>query len=341
MRQIEKEDVQNIIYALDESRFFGKTFLITGSTGALARYCVMTLMELSERNPTTPCKVVVLCRNVEKAKRIWVDYLTSPNFVLMEGRVEDKIEYQGEIDYIFHAACISATQYFHTNPVEIISANAIGTYNLLMLAREKEVKGFLFFSSGAVYGGTTKDNVTYNGLEPLDYKNCYNMSKRLGENLCASFVQEYGVPAKVLRIGYTYGPHIDLKDGHLYSDFIKAIIERRDLVIRSDGQARVGMTYITDAVIAFFQVLLQGRPDTPYVMHNDDEQMTIEELAAVLTMDVFPERKLKYMCLEKKKEKEPEPIIKYSSFLQELGWKVQIKMADGFFRTVMCLEETN
>lgn len=340
MHNIEQEDIEKIIETLEINHILGRTFLITGSTGSLGRYCVMVLMELAMQNPDKPCKVIVLCRNLEKCIKIWRKYLNNPNFTIIEGSVEEKIQFDKPIDYIMHAACISATQYFYTNPVQIASANVIGTYNLLNLAKEKNVKSFLFFSSGAVYGGNTEDDESYIGLEPLDYRNCYNMSKRMGENFCASFAQQYGIPAKVIRIGgYTYGPHIDLDDGHLYSDFIKAIIQHENLVIKGDGQNYIGMMYITDAVIAFFKVLFDGKENVVYVMRNADEIITIEELAIMLTQEVFPERGLNYKCLREISGEKPRLVIKIPNNLKELGWDIQVRVAEGFRRTVKCLEE--
>ena len=229
MRRIEKQDVEEIIQGINVEKVLGKTFLITGATGSLARYFVHTLMEIAERYKGKECKVIVVCRNREKAVDIFKEYINSLYFKMICGRVEEPVCCEEHIDYILHAACTSATKFFRSNPVDISSANVIGTYNLLSLAREKQVKGFLFFSSGAVYGGKTQDDFSYNGINPLDYQNCYALSKQMGENLCACFAEQYAVPAKVVRIGYTYGPHMDLNDGHLDSDFAKSIVEYNDI----------------------------------------------------------------------------------------------------------------
>ena len=141
MYQIEKEDISAIIKTLEITNVLGKTFFITGSTGSLARYCVMALMKLAEENRDKPCRVIAQCRNLEKAQNIWADYLDDPNFIILKGNVEDEVEFEGDVDYILHAACVSATSFFYTNPVEIASANAIGTYKLLQFAMAKKEIG--------------------------------------------------------------------------------------------------------------------------------------------------------------------------------------------------------
>ena len=334
MNQIEKKDVEEIIKGIDINKVLNKTFLITGATGAVARYIVLTLMEVAFRYKEKACTVIIYCRSREKAECIFKEYLSDPHFILMIGKVEEKIQYEGSIDYILHAACNSATAFFKTNPVDVISANVIGTNNLLLLAKEKNVKGFLFFSSGAVYGGRTEDDFSYNGIDPLNYQNCYALSKQMGENLCVSFFKQYGILAKIVRIGYTYGPHIDLEDGHLYSDFVKAIFQGKDLVIKGDGQSYIGLCYITDAIRAFFKILFVGGANRPYVMRNSKEYMSIEMLAEKLTTCAFPEKKLGYKCAVKAKNPGALNIARPPILLGELDFEPEVNIIDGFKKII-------
>lgn len=94
------------------------------------------------------CSVIALCRNKEKAKHIFARWLDQENFHLLIQSVEDKINCKDKIDYIIHAASCSATQLFHSKPVDLMRANIIGCYNLLELAREKQTRGFLFLAAG-------------------------------------------------------------------------------------------------------------------------------------------------------------------------------------------------
>lgn len=341
MRSIEEEDIQEIISDINISEVLGKTFLITGATGAIARYIIFSLMEIAIRYPKNSCNVIIVCRNQRKAESIFKEYLDNSHFKMIVGSVEEKIICSDKIDYILHAACTSTTSFFESNPVDIATANTIGTYNLLLLAKEKKVNGVLFFSSGAVYGGNTNSDTDYNGINPLEFKNCYALSKQMGENLCVCFSKQFGVSAKVVRIGYTYGPHIDLNDGHLYSDFVRDILEYKDLVIKGDGKKYIGLCYITDAIRAFFKVLFYGKEKTPYVMRNYKEYLTIETLAYKLVTEAFPDRNLSYRCMLKVSKEialccSREPIL-----IKNLGWEPRIDVVSGFRRIVACLEEKN
>ncbi len=331
-------DVEEIISDFDWDLLKGKKILITGATGALARYIVHSLMEIWKRTNDGDAKVIILCRSREKAAKCFGEYLTDSRFVVLEGCVETKIEYEDGIDYIFHGAGYSATKYFSTNPVEIISANTVGTYNLLQLAAEKKVKGFVFFSSCAVNGVLKTDYYTYTGIDPVQSKNCYILGKQIGENMCVSFLEEYQVPAKIVRIGYSYGPYVDMDDGHLYSDFIRSIIRGEDLVIKGDGQKYLGCCYVTDAVRAFFKVLLEGRAGVPYVMRNQIEVKTLEGIAKLLTEEAFPDRKLHYRC-EQKPQGETEKFVPIMpKLLMDMGWSPRVSLLDGFRRTVTIIE---
>lgn len=338
LTQRELLDIKEIVDDLDIEKIRGQVFFISGATGSLARYIVHTLLYIFEKENDTDGLVYVLCRNERKAKELFHDYLNCKNFIIVVGSVENFTVPIGGIDYIFHAASVSNSAFFRTNPVEILSANTIGTSNLLEMAKKKKVKGFLFFSSGAVYGGERKDDFSYNGINPLNANNCYSFGKIVGENLCVAYNSEYDVPTKIVRIGYTYGPYMDLNDGHLYSDFVKSIVEGRNIVIKGDGQKYIGMCYVTDAVRAFFKIILDGDICKPYVMRNYKEVMRIEDMASILTAKVFKEKHLIYSCL-KSGERQMEPEKRDGGLLGKLGWQPSVMLGEGFKRTVEVIEQ--
>jgi len=100
--------------------------------------------------------------------------------------------------------------------------------------------GFLYFSSGEVYGivrdGTVPTAENEGGyLDPTDVRSCYGESKRMGETMCVSWAQQYGVPARIARPFHTYGPGMRLDDGRVFADFVRDILNGGPIVLHSEG----------------------------------------------------------------------------------------------------------
>ena len=233
-----------------------------------------------------------------------------------------------------------------TSTVDLLKPNCIGTYNLLNLAKEKNIKGLLFLSSGEVYGALCprKDPYTENDfgpMDPMDTRSCYGESKRMGENMCRSFYEQYDVPTKVVRIAHTYGPTLDLEgDQRVMSDFVKCIVENRNIELKTDGSAERMFCYIVDAVDALIKILIKGTPGDVYNMYNNKELLSIRELANKL-VKLFPEKKLKVVFNIGNHQKSylENPVVKSAVMstdkLNKLGWQPRYDVEDGFKRTVL------
>lgn len=343
--QIELEDFRKIEESITANRCMGNNYLITGATGFIGKYLVKFILYINTVVSKDFCHVYALCRNVDKANRIFAEYLEDKYFHLTIQDVEQQLNIEDKIDYIFHTAGISATKMFKTNPAEVVTANTIGSYNVLEFAKNKKAKGVLFFSSGTVYGKIPESikNLTEEMMFPIDcmdVNNCYAESKRLGEMMCVSYAQQYKVPTRSVRVSHTYGPGIDLTDGHIYSDFVKAILEESDLVIRGSGSEARPFCYISEAVIAFFLIIFEGESETAYNLANSNETYSIEELGNKLVKSICPEKKLKVIVLkENENRKQNQQLRVDNNKLKALGWNPCITVEEGFARTVKAFEQ--
>lgn len=342
MNYVREEDVKNIIHRIPYKELENKKVLITGANGFMASYLVDTLMYLNQHKLVKGCKIIALCRNQEKAEYRFGEYLQHPCFTLWIQDVEEKISLKERVDYIFHAAGSSATGKQKIVPVDILKSNMIGTYQLLEYAKEQEVSSFLFFSSGAVYGENKPHmkEITERDIGSIDFsnpQNCYVEGKRAGEALCASYWTQHGVPAKSVRIGHTYGPGIDLEDGHVYSDFVKSICKGENLNIKGDGQDVRPFCYVTDAVVAFILILLYGENGEAYNMVNRGENYSIRDLAEKLVKEAFPEKHLLIEC-KNASDKQGDKSEVNTDKLEKLGWTATIDVVEGFRRTVKSFE---
>ena len=336
MNKIIKEDMDNLVNSCPyEEEFKDKTILITGATGLIARNLTYFFLELNKQKHTNT-KVVALVRNMDKARDAFSDYLEDSSLEFMNQDVCEKLEYAGNVDYIFHAAGSASATAIKKNPVGIIKANTIGTMNVLELATEKGSK-VIFPSTREIYGkvdGVEKITESDMGIiDPLNGRNCYPESKRLAEALFRSYYEQYGVPFNVLRIAHTYGPTMEINnDGRVMSDFIGDVVNDRDIVLNSDGTAIRAFCYVADTVTGIVEVMVNGENTEAYNLANETEPYMIRDVAQKL-VDLYPEKGLKVVFSnpsdEVKKGYVSYKIVKLdTSKLESLGWSPKVELED-------------
>jgi len=322
------------------SRLKGKTVMITGASGFLAAYMVETLLYLNETRHLN-ITVLAVCRSRIRFASRFSHHQLRPDLICIEQDISLPFELDGKIDFLIHAASQASPKYYATDPVGTLSANTLGTANLLELARSKGVEGFLYFSSAEVYGEATSvptSETAYGYLDPLTLRSCYAESKRMGENMCVSWHHQYGIPAKIVRPFHTYGPGMSFDDGRVYADFVGDVVRGRDIVLKSDGTARRAFCYLSDATAGFWTVLLRGDDAQAYNIGNPDGEISIHELA-VLVAGLYPDRNI-HVVFEHRQEQVSYLASSVSECCPDitrvtgLGWKPVTSIARGFRQTI-------
>lgn len=339
MQDVEKRNT-------DLSWLQGTTVMVTGAYGMLASYVVYFLIYLNETSfCKQPIQIYACGRNQQKMSKRFGAYCNCSYFHWLKADVCEEMIIDGPVDYIIHAASLASPQYYDTNPVGTLLPNTLGTYYLLELAREKGTKGFLFFSSGDVYGQVPPEissvsELDYGYLDPMYVRNCYGESKRMGETMCKAWSHQYGVPAKSVRIYHTYGPTLELgTDQRMFSEFVNNIVNGEDIVMKSDGSAVRSLCYLADALDAFLRILKNGEPGTAYNMCNNLGRVSVKQLAETLVA-LFPEQNSRVVQVKREADSAyMESLVKIvteidTKRLQGLGWNPQYSIQEGFYRTV-------
>ena len=307
---------------------------------------VETLLQLN-KNAGTECRVIGLVRNLDKARQRFSDYLDCPELSFIVSDVAKEVNITQRCDFIIHAASQASPKYYGPDPVGTMTANLMGTSHLLELARKWGSEGFLFLSSGEVYGQVPHDKIPtrecdYGFIDILNPRSCYAESKRAAETLVASYAQQYKIPGVIVRPFHTYGPGMPVDDGRVYADFVNDVVQRRNIILRSDGSAVRAFCYLSDGVKAFFTILLKGQPGEAYNSGNPAAVCSIAELAETLT-SLFPAWNLGVERLGTPTAGYlPSPVsvsIPNVDRLMALGWNPRYSVAEGFARTVRYYSE--
>ena len=320
----------------------GKTVLVTGATGLIGSNIILTLVHLGKKFKH-PIKVVAVVRNETKAKKLFGEIYNDVKFVV--GDVVKGVEISEKVDYIIHAASQTSSKAFIERPLETIETAIQGTLNMLRIAKEKKVEKFVYLSTMEVYGAPDTDEKIDEehdtNLNTMAVRYCYPESKRMCENLCASYMEEYGVPVNVVRLTQTFGPGVLYYDGRIFAEFARCVIEKRDIVLHTKGETKRSYLYTQDAVNAILTVLLKGKRGQAYNAANEETYCSILEMAEMVANNCAKEKIQVKVQEEDISRLGYAPTLKMNldtSKLQALGWKPEVGLEEAYRRLIMSME---
>lgn len=154
------------------------------------------------------------------------------------------------VDYIFHEAAIPSVPRSVADPITSNQANVDGTLNLLVAARDANVRRVVYASSSSVYGDTPtlpkREDMAPDPISP------YAVSKLTGEYYMRSFFRVYGLETVSLRYFNVFGPYQDPTS--MYSGvlaiFITKMLRGEQATIHGDGEQSRDFTFIENVVNA-------------------------------------------------------------------------------------------
>lgn len=309
---------------------FSGTWLITGITGFVGGLFAKHLMSQPEYKEGK-VRILGLVRDEEKAQKIFpgadgekLEFITAD---LCDGTAISGIE--EPIDYIVHCAAATTSGYMVSNPVETADGIVLGTRYLLELARKKAVKSMVYVSSMEVYG-QVKDNGHLRTEEELgevslsSRRSCYPLGKRMAENYCYAFFEEYGVPVKIARLAQCFGVGVRPEDNRVYMQFARAVMENRDIILKTPGRSYGNYCCSEDAVSATLLLLEKGENGEAYNVVNEANTMRICEMAELVAAQVA-EGRIKVRIEAEDASKTgyaPDTELRLSGEkLRALGWK--------------------
>ncbi len=273
-----QEDLKFILSTKGIESLKGKSILITGATGLIGLNLIDALMLMGE------VKVYAVGRSKEKALDRLGEYYSNPDFTFIEQDVQVPFDDNIVVDYIISGASNTHPLAYSKFPVETIMINVKGTENVLNLARRCSA-AVILLSTVEVYGNAYGSDVfseDYTGkLNLSNSRSCYTESKRVSEAMCQSYISEYQLDVKIVRLSRIFGPTMLLSDTKAGSQFIMKAIDNEDIVLKSNGDQYFSYTYVSDAVSAILFVLLHGNVGVAYNISSKACDIHLRDFAQI------------------------------------------------------------
>jgi UDP-glucose 4-epimerase len=154
------------------------------------------------------------------------------------------------VDVVLHQAALPSVPRSVADPLTSNQVNVTGTLNVLIAARDADVRRVVAASSSSVYGNSAVlAKVETMPVEPLSP---YAVSKLATERYCQAFTQVYGLPTISLRYFNVFGPHQDPASHYaaVIPKFIAMMLRGEQPTVYGDGLQSRDFTYIDNVVAA-------------------------------------------------------------------------------------------
>ncbi len=201
------------------------------------------------------------------------------DFLFIKHDITNYIFIPGEVHYILHFASPASPIDYLKLPIQTLKVGALGTHNVLGLAKEKNAR-ILLASTSEVYGDPDvhpQKEDYWGNVNPIGPRGVYDEAKRFAEAITMAYNRYHSVDTRIVRIFNTYGPRMRPDDGRALPTFTMQALRNENITVFGDGSQTRSFCYVTDLIDGIYKLLFSDEIN-PVNIGNPDE-ITIKEFA--------------------------------------------------------------
>jgi dTDP-glucose 4,6-dehydratase len=237
----------------------------------------------------------------------------------------------GRLDYILHFASPASPIDYLKIPIQTLKVGALGTHNLLGLAKEKKAR-ILIASTSEVYGDPLvhpQSEEYYGNVNTISPRGVYDEAKRFQESITMAYHRFHGLETRIARIFNTYGPRMRLNDGRVIPAFMGQALRGEDLTVFGDGEQTRSFCYVDDQIEGIYRLLLSNY-SLPVNIGNPEE-IAILDFAEEIIRLTGTDQKIVFKPLPQDDPMQRQPDI--SKAREILDWEPRVERPEGMKRT--------
>jgi len=208
------------------------------------------------------------------------------SFTFIEGDIcnsEDCVKACGGVDYVLHQAALGSVPRSINDPVTTNAANITGFLNMLVAARDANVKSFTYAASSSTYGDhPALPKVEENIGSPLSP---YAVTKYVNELYAEVFARTYDFNTIGLRYFNVFGKRQDPNGAYaaVIPKWTAAMVRGEDVHINGDGETSRDFCFVENAVQAnILAATAQGSAKNEVYNVAVGDRTTLNDLFAAL-----------------------------------------------------------
>ncbi len=217
-------------------------FLVTGGAGFIGSHIVEELLRRGHQ--------VVVLDDLSSGKEVNLASIRT-QIDFRRGSITDLAAVENAcqgVDYVIHLAAQISVPRSIKDPIDTNLVNIDGTLNVLVAARDANVKRFVLAASSAAYGESpVQPKVETMAPAPISP---YGITKYVGELYGQLFGRVYGLENASVRYFNVFGPRQDPSSQYsgVLSRFMLAVLRGENPVIYGDGEQSRDFIYIANVV---------------------------------------------------------------------------------------------
>lgn len=255
------------------------------------------------------------------------------NFKFVEHDITKALPDMETFDLIINMACPASPVDYQNIPLETLWVSAMGTKNLLDLAKAQKSR-FLHASTSEVYGDPLvhpQKEDYWGNVNPNGPRSCYDEGKRFAESLIVNYSNQFGMDNRIFRIFNTYGPRMRKNDGRVIPNFISQALANEPITIYGNGSQTRSFCYIDDLVDGIMAIAKAEKFSGPMNLGNPKEY-TILELAKIVIELTSSQSTLINKDLPKDDPQIRQPDI--TKAMREIAFSPKVELREGLIKTI-------
>lgn len=237
------------------------TWCVTGVAGFIGSNLLETLLKLNQTVVGLDNFSTGYQKNLDEVQSK-VSLAQWSNFTFIQGDIRNLDDCNQAVkgcDYVLHQAALGSVPRSIEDPILSNAVNVSGQLNMLVAARDANIKGFVYAASSSTYGDLP-------GLPKVEDKigsplSPYAVTKYVNELYGSVFETAYGFKSTGLRYFNVFGPRQDPQGAYaaVIPLWTAAIIAGETLFINGDGETSRDFCFVDNAVQAnILAALAQG-----------------------------------------------------------------------------------
>jgi UDP-N-acetylglucosamine 4-epimerase len=268
-----------------------KNWLVTGVAGFIGSNLLEALLTLDQRVVGLDNFATGYQHNLDEVQSL-VTPAQWANFQFIQGDIrnlEDCHRACAGVNYVLHQAALGSVPRSLADPITTNSANITGFLNMLVAAREAQVKSFTYAASSSTYGDhpalpKVEDNIG----KPLSP---YAVTKYVNELYADVFSKCYGFHTIGLRYFNVFGPRQNPNGAYaaVIPKWVSSLLKGETVFINGDGETSRDFTFIQNAIQANLLAATANHPALNQVYNMAvGDRTTLKQLFALVRDNLVP-----------------------------------------------------